>query len=61
MRGFFITIKIVIVTYPSFFFKFTKKSMTSFYMYIYGVVELGDNEDDTLQPNYYLDIYTWSF
>ena len=35
--------------------------MTSFYMYIYGVVELGDNEDDTLQPNYYLDIYTWSF
>jgi len=35
--------------------------MTSFYAFIYGVVELGDEADKTLWPNYYLDTDIWFF
>jgi hypothetical protein len=33
--------------------------MSTFYSIIYGVVDLGENLDDTLDPNEMLDFYTW--
>jgi hypothetical protein len=35
--------------------------MTTFYMYLYGFLELGDNMDETLAPNYYLSWDEFAF
>ena len=35
--------------------------MTTFYIVILGVVELGDNMDATLAPNYYLTHNQFNF
>jgi hypothetical protein len=35
--------------------------MFTFYYMIYDIVDLGDNLDDTLAPNMYLDWSTWIF
>jgi hypothetical protein len=33
--------------------------MVTFYFIIWGIVDLGDNLDDTLDPNQMLDVDNW--
>ena len=48
------------VTYPLYIRKFVKiLSMSTYYAFILGFVELGDTNDEFLQPNLWLDINNW--